>query len=75
MHIKALLKPEKELELPLISCEHPLLPWLHAGSDLFEWKNSVYVLVVNYFSQYIKIPKLSRIMSEEVIQESKSIFA
>ena len=35
----------------------------------------MYVLVVDYFSQYIKISKLSRIMSEEVIQDSKSIFA
>ena len=43
--------------------------------DIFEWKKASYLLLVDYYSRYIEIAKLSRPTSGEVIMHTKSIFA
>ena len=43
--------------------------------DIFEWKKSSYLLIVDYYSRYIEIAKLSCLTSTEVIMHIKSIFA
>ena len=53
----------------------PSLPWQKVATDLFKWKGSTYLLVVDYFSKYIEISKLEGESSQEVIQRLKSIFA
>jgi len=51
------------------------LPWQKVGTDLFEWRNDMFLLVVDYYSRYIEIAKLNRSTAEEVIARTKSIFA
>lgn len=45
---------DKQVE-PLI----PPLPWQKVGVDLFEYKSFLYVIVIDYFSHFIEITKLT----------------
>ena len=60
---------------PLIPTSFPKLPWQKVGSDLFMWKNSHYLLIIDYFSRYIEIAKLNSESAACVIKHMKSIFA
>ena len=60
---------------PLIPSEMPDRPWQKVGSDLFELKNGKYLLVVDYYSRYIEIVKLSSTTSTNIITHLKAIFA
>ena len=60
---------------PLIPSSLPDLPWQKVGADLFEWKGNIYLLIVDYYSRFIEIAKLSRATTEQVICHFKSIFA
>ena len=60
---------------PMVPSELPQLPWQKVGTDLFEWKNNNYLLIVDYYSRYIEIAKLTHATASEVIRHSKSIFA
>ena len=53
----------------------PDLPWQKVGMDMFEWRKVNYLLIVDYYSRYIEIAKVSRLTAEEVILHTKSIFA
>ena len=53
----------------------PDLPWQKVGTDLFEWKNSKYLLIVDYYSRYIEISRLDHSTASAVIAHNKSIFA
>ena len=60
---------------PLQPSRLPQLPWQKVGTDLFEWNKSTYLLVVDYYSRWIEIARLSKLTSEEVIRHTRSIFA
>ena len=45
------------------------------ASDLFVWNGVHYLLVIDYFSRYVEIAKLSGESSANVIKHLKSIFA
>ena len=60
---------------PLMPTQLPELPWQKVGTDLFHWKSNQYLLIVDYYSRYIEIPKLSRTTAEDIISHTKSIFA
>lgn len=60
---------------PLLPTNFPDYPWQKVASDLFQWKNSSYLLVVDYYSRFIEIAKLSTTTSTAVITHLKSIFA
>jgi len=60
---------------PLIPTELPNHPWQKLGSDLFEYKGAVYILVVDYFSRYVEILKLSTTTSASIIVALKTIFS
>lgn len=60
---------------PLITSELPELPFQKVGTDLSEWEKRSYLLVVDYYSQYIEIALLKRTTAAEVITHMKSIFA
>ena len=52
---------------PLVPSQLPDLPWQKVGTDLFEWRNKYFLLIIDYYSWYIEIAKLSQTTAEEVI--------
>ena len=60
---------------PLLPIDFPSRPFQRVGSDLFELKGQTYLLVVDYFSRYIEIAKLTGLTSAAVINHLKSIMA
>ena len=60
---------------PLRSSELPDLPFQKVGTDLFEWSNRTYLLLIDYYSRYIEIALLNHPTAREVITNLKSIFA
>jgi len=60
---------------PLIPTELPSRPWQKLGSDLFEYKGATYILVVDYFSRYVEILKLSSTTSASIIVALKTVFS
>ena len=58
-----------------MSTECPQLPWQKVASDMFEWRKNSYLLIVDYYSRWIEIAKLSSQTSECVIEHMSSIFA
>ena len=59
---------------PLIPTSFPEYPWQRVATDLFEWKKTSYLLLIDYYSRYIEISSLSSTMSKAVIQRMKGIF-
>ena len=53
----------------------PTRPWETVSTDLFTWNGEDYLLVVDSYSHYIEIAKLSNTSSKMVIMHTKSIFA
>ena len=53
----------------------PNRPWEKIGTDLFEFKGTAYLLLVDYYSRYIEIVKLSTTTALGVISAMKPIFA
>ena len=60
---------------PLIPSELPDRPWQKVATDLFEFQKSQYLLVIDYYSRFIEIAKLSTTTSTNVITHLKSIFS
>ena len=44
---------------PTIASETVLRPWQKVGTDMFVYKKSTYLLVVDYASSYVEIAKLA----------------
>ena len=53
----------------------PLYPWQKVATDLFEYQQTQYLLIVDYFSRYIEVLKLNSTTSSEIIHQIKRIFA
>lgn len=50
-------KPQKE---PMIIHPIPSLPWSKVGADLFEFDNHHYLVMVDYYSNFIEVAELKR---------------
>lgn len=59
----------------MLSTAFPPRPWSMVGADLFQFDKSHYLVVVDYFSRYFEVAKLTSTTSEAVIEHFKSIFA
>jgi len=68
-------KNQRQRAEPLVPTLLPELPWQKVGTDLFQWKKSHYLLIVDYYSRYIEISKLSQLTADAIITHTKSIFA
>ena len=60
---------------PLQSHPTPELPWHTVATDLFEIKNSKYLLLVDYCSRFPILHKLGGTTSKVIVQEMKAVFA
>lgn len=60
---------------PMIPISIPTLPWQKVGSDIFEYGKKYYLVLVDYFSNYVEVCKLNNISSRTVIDNMKEIFA
>ena len=60
---------------PLFPSPLPEFPFQKVATDLFEWDRKVDLLVVDDFSRFIEIFKLSQTTAADVINHTKSIFA
>ena len=60
---------------PVIPSKLPDRPWQKVASDLFELKGHPYLLVIDYFSRYVEVAKLSHTTSPDVIVHLQSMFA
>jgi len=62
----------KETMLPT---EFPTRPWSTVGADLFQKDNKHYLVIVDYFSRFFEVAKLTSTTAEAVVEHFKSIFA
>ena len=53
----------------------PEVSWHTVVTDLFEIKNSKYLLIVDYYSRFPVLHKLGSTMSKVLVQEMKTVFA
>ncbi|KAK3713977.1 hypothetical protein QZH41_005646 [Actinostola sp. cb2023] len=60
---------------PMVPSSLPQYPWQKVASDLFQLKNHQYLLVIDYYSRYVEIAKLSSTTSQAIINHLKSIFS
>ena len=60
---------------PVIPSELPDRPWQKLAADLFELKGQTFLLVVDYFSRYVEVAKLTRTTSPDIVVHLKSVFA
>ena len=59
----------------MIASVLPDYPWQKVGSDLFHFNRATYLLVVDYYSCYPEIMKLSSTTSVSIIKALCSIFS
>ncbi|XP_036001498.1 uncharacterized protein K02A2.6-like [Fundulus heteroclitus] len=59
----------------MLASDLPSRPWCKVGADLFQLGKNQYLVLVDYFSRFFEIAKLSSTTSEAVIDHCKSIFA
>ena len=71
----ACLKTTPPSREPLLPTELPDHPWERVATDLFELKQSSYLLVVDYFSRYIEVQKMGSTTASSVIKALKQMFA
>ena len=60
---------------PLITASLPEYPWEVVGTDLFELQGRQYLVVVDYFSRYPEVAKLTSTTASSVIAILKACFA
>ena len=60
---------------PLIPSLLSQRPWQSVGTDLFEWRETDYLLVVDYYSRFIEVAKLMTTTASSVISHLKLIFS
>lgn len=60
---------------PLKPTPLPDYPWQVLGSDLFQVRGTTYLLVVDYFSRYPEVVKMTSTTSEATITALKAVFS
>ena len=50
-------------------------PWQNVLTDLFQWNDRNYVLVMDYYSRYFEVAQLHNTKATTVINQRKSMFA
>lgn len=58
---------------PLCPSTLPDRPWSRLGADLFELEKSTYLLIVDYYSRWIEVRRLSSLGTKTTIEAMKSM--
>ena len=72
---KCMKYQSKQPKEPMQTREVPLLPWQIVASDLLEYKNQNYLVVIDYYSKYIEAFRVHGKTSTVVIQSLNEIFS
>ena len=67
-------RPAQQKE-PLMPHQFPARPWAKIGADLCEHRGRTLLVVVDYFSDFIEVAKLSRLNTSAVTRELSELFA
>jgi len=59
---------------PLLSTVLPSHPWEKLAMDLFDLKGKTYILLVDYYSRFVKVQQLQSTTTSSVISFLKPIF-
>ena len=73
-HYHICAKDAHHYKEPLMPTSLPMHPWEVIGSDSFELKGTNYLLLIDCFSSYLEVVKMSSTTSHAVIAAIKSIF-
>ena len=65
------MQPRKH---PLINTELPEYPWERIGADIFSFRGEEHLIIVDYYSRYFEVDKLTSMTSKAVIQKMKPHF-
>ena len=68
-------KNQRQRAEPMIPSNLPEYPWQKVATDLFQFKSHQYLIVVDYYSRFIEIAKLTSTTSQAIISHLKSIFS
>ena len=60
---------------PMMQTPMPTRPWQMVATDLFQWEQKDYMVVVDYYSRYVEIAKMEETRSQTIVNHTKSIFA
>ena len=60
---------------PLLPHEIPTRPWEKVGADLFEFSGSTYLLLVDYYTNFVEVELVTRFTASHVIAALTSQFA
>ena len=60
---------------PILSSILPKYPWERVGTDIFQLNKHTYLLIVDYFSRYPEVIRLTTTTSSSVIAALKSVFS
>ena len=60
---------------PLLSHDVPSRPWAKLGADLFELNGSMYLVLVDYYSNFVEVDRLSRTTVTHVTSALSAHFA
>ena len=60
---------------PLLSHEVPSRPWTKLGTDIFELNGSMYLVLVDYYSNFMEIDRLTRTTVDHVTSALSAQFA
>ena len=66
---------KSKIKEPLMPREVPNEPWQMVGMDLFHYKASEHLLIIDYFSKFVEVIKLNSTDAHSVINVLKNIFA
>ena len=65
-------RPKRE---PMIPTPLPQFPWQQVGADVFELRGEHYLLVVDYFSRFPEVIKLTSTTSTSITAMLKTLFS
>ncbi|XP_045764401.1 uncharacterized protein K02A2.6-like [Maniola jurtina] len=60
---------------PMLPHDIPDVPWFKLGSDIFEYRKKYFLILVDYFSNFVEVTELNSINSKSIIKAMKEQFA